>query len=887
MSEKYEPSQVEDSFYKIWEDRGYFEIDGNKSIQESDANGKQKTFSIMMPPPNVTGSLHIGHALTFTLQDIITRYKRMDGFKTLWQPGTDHAGIATQNVVEKQLLAEGTTKEEIGREKFLERAWKQKETSGGNIVHQMRKLGVTPAWKRERFTMDEGLKEAVKEAFISLYNEGHITQNNYMVNWCTHDGALSDIEVEHEEVNGKFYHMIYKFADGSGELQVATTRPETYFGDTAIMVHPDDERYKSIVGKEVLLPLTDRKIKVITDSHVDMEFGTGVVKVTPAHDQNDYEVGKRHDLEFIKVFDEKGILNEYCGEFAGLERLEARPVIVKALENAGYIVKIEEHIHQVGHCYRCKNIVEPFISQQWFLSSEMAQESIRKTKETTKERAASGEHNGTLFHPAHWINSYTAWMDELRPWCISRQLWWGHRIPVFTCDDCGHQWADKADEPECCPKCGSKHYTQDPDVLDTWFSSALWAMSPLGWGNNGKLEELYNSTDEADFYPNSLLITGFDIMFFWVARMMMMGEHFKKQLPFEDIYMHALVRDEHGAKMSKSKGNVIDPLDMVNEHSADIIRFTLAYLCVQGRDIKLGAKNLEQFRNFTNKLYNASNFLQLNVETFPDLKDITIKTPLGLYMQSKLSDAVDELRNALETYKFNESASILYKFLWNEFCDWGIEYSKASKDSVIELGAIFKETLKMVSPFMPFISDYLYHKLSGTTLEDGDSLMIMNFPKEIAKNQEIEDMFAIIEEAITAIRRAKVIIDMGNSKIAKAYIKINKNIDNEMAKPFIEKLAKVENLEFVTAKVENSITDVSDNLEVYIPRGEIDMAPIISKLTKQQEKLEKEIAKLSGMLNNERFVANAPANVLEENRAGLASAEDKLAKVVAELKSLS
>ncbi len=887
MSNGYNSNEIEDQYYKIWEKRGYFEIDGNKSIQETDANGKQKTFSIMMPPPNVTGSLHIGHALTFTLQDIITRYKRMDGFKTLWQPGTDHAGIATQNVVEKQLLAEGTTKEEIGREKFLERAWKQKETSGGNIVHQMRKLGVTPAWKRERFTMDEGLKEAVKEAFVSLYNEGHITQNNYMVNWCTHDGALSDIEVEHEEVNGKFYHMIYKFADGSGELQVATTRPETYFGDTAIMVHPEDSRYTSIVGKEVLLPLTERKIKVITDSHVDMEFGTGVVKVTPAHDQNDYEVGKRHGLEFIKVFDEQGILNEYCGNFAGLERLEARPIIVKALEDAGYIVKIEEHIHQVGHCYRCKNIVEPFISKQWFLSSEMAQESIRKTKETTKERAQTGEHNGTLFHPAHWINSYTAWMDELRPWCISRQLWWGHRIPVFTCEDCGHQWADREDEPESCPKCGAKHYTQDPDVLDTWFSSALWAMSPLGWGNNGKLEELYNSTDEEDFYPNSLLITGFDIMFFWVARMMMMGEHFKKELPFEDIYMHALVRDEHGHKMSKSKGNVIDPLDMVNEHSADIIRFTLAYLCVQGRDIKLGAKNLEQFRNFTNKLYNASNFLQLNVETFPDLKDIKIKTPLGLYMQSKLSDAVDELRNAIETYKFNESASILYKFVWNEFCDWGIEYSKASKESIPELGAIFKETLKMVSPFMPFISDYLYHKLSGTALEEGDSLMVMNFPKNIAKNQEIEESFAIIEEAITAIRRAKVIIDMGNSKIAKAYLKINKNIDNDMAKPFIEKLAKVENIEFVTAKVENSITDVSDNLEVFIPTGEIDMKPIIDKLTKQKEKLQLEINKLSGMLNNEKFVANAPAKVLEENRVGLALANEKFAKVEEELKALS
>jgi valyl-tRNA synthetase len=882
MSEKYEPSIVEDKFYKIWEERGYFEIDGNKNIQEDGKN-----FSIMMPPPNVTGSLHIGHALTFTLQDIITRYKRMDGFKALWQPGTDHAGIATQNVVEKQLLAEGTTKEEIGREKFLQRAWKQKETSGGNIVHQMRKLGVTPAWKRERFTMDEGLQEAVKEAFVSLYNEGHITQNNYMVNWCTHDGALSDIEVEHEEVNGKFYHMIYKFADGSGELQVATTRPETYFGDTAIMVHPDDSRYTDIVGKEVLLPLTNRVIKVITDSYVDMEFGTGVVKVTPAHDQNDYEVGKRHDLEFIKVFDEKGILNEYCGEFAGLERLEARKPIVDKLQAEGYIVKIDEHVHQVGHCYRCKNIVEPFISQQWFLSSDMAQESIRKTKETTKERAKSGEHNGTLFHPAHWINSYTAWMDELRPWCISRQLWWGHRIPVFTCDDCGHQWADKADEPEECPKCKSKKYTQDPDVLDTWFSSALWAMSPLGWGNNGKLEDLYNSTDEADFYPNSLLITGFDIMFFWVARMMMMGEHFKKELPFEDIYMHALVRDEHGAKMSKSKGNVIDPLDMVEEHSADIIRFTLAYLAVQGRDIKLGAKNLEQFRNFTNKLYNASNFLQLNVDTFPDLKDIEIKTPLGIYMQSRLSDAVDEVRATLDTFKFNEAASILYKFVWNEFCDWGIEYAKASKDSVVELGAIFKETLKMVSPFMPFISDFLYHKLSGTSLEEGESLMITNFPKEIAKNQEMENMFAIIEEAIVAIRRAKVIIDMGNSKIAKAYIKLDKTIDKDVAKPFIEKLAKVENIEFVDAKQENSITDVSDNLEVYLPTGEIDMTPIINKLTRQKEKLEKEIAKLSGMLSNERFVANAPANVIEENRAGLSSAEEKLIKVETELKSLS
>lgn len=875
MSEKYEPSKIEDKFYKIWESRGYFEIDGNKSIQE-----EGKNFAIMMPPPNVTGSLHIGHALTFTLQDIITRYKRMDGYKTLWQPGTDHAGIATQNVVEKQLLAEGTTKEAMGREAFLERVWKWKEYSGGTIVHQMRKLGVSPAWSRERFTMDEGLKEAVKEAFVHLYNEGMIVQNNYMVNWCTHDGALSDIEVEHEEINGKFYYMNYHFADtknGEDEfITVATTRPETYFGDTAIMVHPDDERYTNIVGREVVLPLTDRKIKVITDEHVDMSFGTGVVKVTPAHDTNDYEVGKRHDLEFITCFDEKGILNDYCGEFAGLERLEARAIIVKKLQEDGFIVKIEEHNHQVGHCYRCKNIVEPYISKQWFVRSEVARKSIEKTY--------AGE---AKFHPSHWLNSYRAWMDELRDWCISRQLWWGHRIPVFYCDDCSHQWATKEDEPAECPKCASKNIKQDPDVLDTWFSSALWAFSPLGWGNNGKMKNTFNDSDLKDFYPNSLLITGFDIMFFWVARMMMMGEHFQGELPFKDIYMHALVRDEFGQKMSKSKGNVIDPLLMVEEHSADIIRFTLAYLAVQGRDIKLGAKNLEQFRNFTNKLYNASNFLSLNVDVFPDLKDCEIKTPLGLYMQSRLGDAVNEVRTAIESYKFNEAASTLYRFVWTEFCDWGIEYSKASKDSIVELGAIFKETLKMVSPFMPFIADFLYHKLSGTTLENETSLMVMNFPKDIKSDESIEAMFALIEEAIIAIRRAKVVIDMGNSKISKAYIKLDKKIDEDVAIPFIEKLAKVDSVEFVDKKQENSITDVSNNLEVYLPTSEIDMKPIIDKLTKQKEKTQKEFDKLNGMLSNERFVANAPANVIEENKKALEEAKTKLEKIEAELKSLS
>ena len=629
----YDPKNIEETYYPIWENRGYFEVDGNKTIIKPN-----KHFAIMLPPPNVTGSLHIGHALNHTLIDIITRYKRMDGYKTLWQPGTDHAGIATQNVVEKQLLAEGKTKEELGREAFLERVWKWKEHSGGTIVGQMRKLGVSPAWSRERFTMDEGLKSSVKEAFVNLYNQNFIVRGNYMVNWCTHDGALSDIEVEHEEHQGNFYHMRYPFSDGSGHIVVATTRPETYFGDTAVMVHPDDERYLHLIGKSVTLPLINREIKIIADAHVDREFGTGVVKVTPAHDTNDYEVGKRHDLEFITVFDEKGILNHHAGEFEGLERLEARSVIVKRLEEAGFIEKIEEHTHQVGHCYRCKNIVEPYISKQWFVRKEVAKKSIEKTNAGLAQ-----------FFPAHWINSYNAWMGDLRDWCISRQLWWGHRIPVFYCDDCGHEWASLEEHPSSCPHCSSQSFTQDPDVLDTWFSSALWPFSTLGWGNGAAADgKLFTSEDMACFYPNTLLITGFDILFFWVARMMMMGESFTGELPFNHIYLHALVRDENGQKMSKSKGNVIDPLDMVEKYSADALRFTLAVLAAQGRDIRLSNDRLEQSRNFTNKLFNASKFLQMNVPTFKDLTEQKVVTPLGRYMLSRFHRATAETRAFLD-----------------------------------------------------------------------------------------------------------------------------------------------------------------------------------------------------------------------------------------------
>lgn len=876
MSDKpttYEPKKIEDSYYKIWEERGYFEIDGNKNIQQKDKN-----FSIMMPPPNVTGSLHIGHALTFTLQDILVRYKRMDGFKTLWQPGTDHAGIATQNVVEKQLLAQGIKKEDIGRAEFLKKVWEWKAQSGNTITKQLRKLGASPAWSRERFTMDEGLKSSVKKAFVKLYDEGLIVRDNYMVNWCTHDGALSDIEVDYRQNNGKLYYIRYFLKDSKTDyITVATTRPETYFGDTAVMVNPTDERFTHLIGKSVTLPLINRKVKIIADEHVDKEFGTGFVKVTPAHDINDYEVGKRHNLEFITIFDEKGILNEYCGEFKGLERLHARDMVAEALEKNGNIEKIEDYTNQVGHCYRCGNVVEPYISKQWFVKSKIADKAIDKVD--------NGEVN---FYPQNWINSYNAWMKDLRDWCISRQLWWGHQIPVFYCNSCNNQWASEEETQSVCPKCQSSDIHQDPDVLDTWFSSALWPFSTLGWGNGEHFKnEKWFDSDLKDFYPNSILITGFDILFFWVARMMFSGEHMMGDLPFNDIYLHALVRDENGDKMSKSKGNVIDPLITIDEYSTDALRFTLAILAVQGRDIRLSSDRLEQMRNFTNKLFNASRYLLLNISKFNDLSDIEIKTPLGMYMNSRFNACVKEVRAHLENFKFNDGATALYRFLWGEFCDWGIELSKAQKSSIVELGAIFKESMKLLHPFMPFISEHLYQELSKTTLEDNESIMVKSYPKESLQDRAIEEKFELIIESIVSIRRAKATLDI-NGKIQSTFIKLNSgNTLDENSKEFIKLLAKVDNIEFVDKKIENAILDVCDKLEVFIPLENVDLTPVIARFNAQKAKFEKEILKLGSMLNNKNFVANAPKDVIAQNQASLDDANIKLQKVENELSSIT
>lgn len=868
----YNPQEIEQNIYEITKERGYFEVEGNSKIAQ-----KGKNFAIMMPPPNVTGVLHIGHALTFTLQDIITRYKRMDGYRTLYQPGMDHAGIATQNVVEKQLLAQGIKKEELGREKFIEKVWEWKEKSGGMILSQMERLGITPAWSRTRFTMDEGLKSAVKLAFKTWYEKGLIYQGNYMINWCTHDGALSDIEVEYEENVGKLYHLKYPIKDSSEFIIVATTRPETFFGDSAVMINPNDTRYTHLIGKSVILPLLNREIPIIADEAVDMEFGTGCVKVTPAHDVNDYEVGQRHNLESITIFDKFGILNQHAGEFQGLERLEAREIIVERLQKEGFVEKIEEYQNKVGKCYRCGNIVEPYISKQWFVSPEVARGAI--------EAVSKGE---SKFFPPQWKNNYDAWMRELRPWCISRQLWWGHQIPVFECE-CGEQFVALEDAPSC-PKCGSKKVSQDPDVLDTWFSSGLWAFSTLGWGNGewGKGEK-WQESDLSDFYPNSLLITGFDILFFWVARMLLSGESLLGEVAFKDIYLHALVRDEFGQKMSKSKGNVIDPLEKIESHGADALRFTLASLCAQGRDIKLSEKVMDLSKNFANKLFNASNFLMMYLEqidsnaVFEELESFS--TPLGIYLNSRLQNTIKELRDSLDNYRFNDGASVLEHFLWGEFCDWGIELAKASKESIKELGSVFLTSMKLLHPYMPFLSEYLYHKLRKSSLEREESIMIAPFPKVGERDESIEKEFALIKDAITSIRRLKLLLELGNQSIQTISIKA-KSQNQELFKTFVCKLAKVESCEFVESKPQNSIGDVGEWCECFISLENIDLSGIKNRLENQKNKLQSEVQKLEAMLGNENFVKNAPKNVIETNQEGLKNAKEKLQKVISELEAL-
>lgn len=911
-------SDWEQLIYNECEKKGYFEPNCHEIYNPHYKDSKP--FCIMMPPPNVTGVLHIGHALTFTLQDIITRYKRMDGFRVLWQPGLDHAGIATQNVVEKKLLEQGIKKEDIGREAFIQKVWEWKEESGGKILEQMRTMGFSPAFKRTRFTMDKGLINAVKETFCNWYEKGFIYRGERMINWCTHDGALSDIEVEYEENKGKLYYLRYylsEYVDSKGYIIedalkdssiknpyiiVATTRPETFFGDTALMVHPQDSRYTHLIGKTLTLPLIGRKIQIIADSIVDMEFGSGAVKVTPAHDMNDYEVSLRHNLEHIIVFDKNGILNQYCGEFSGMERLQARDSIIAALEKAGFVEKIEDYTNKVGKCYRCGNIIEPYISKQWFVRKEVAQGAIERVN-----------NNETRFYPSQWKNNYDAWMRDLRDWCISRQLWWGHRIPVFYCE-CGNEFASKDDNP-ICPKCSSTNITQDNDVLDTWFSSGLWTHSTLGFGNGdfGK-GELWQESDLKDFHPNSLLITGFDILFFWVARMLLSADINCKEIAFKDIYLHALVLDEKGQKMSKSKGNVIDPLNLCATFSPDVVRFSLAFLCVQGRDIRLSQKQLEITRNFTNKIINAMSFLELyagqlrSEYRFNEKENLSeYKTPLGIYMKSRLNLAIKEVRNALDTYRFDLYASILYRFLWNEFCDIGIECAKADKESVFELASILIESMKLLHPLMPFLSEYVFQRLLSRDIESGlkdnRSIMIESFPKDTTRNTALEKGFEIILDSITTIRRMRANLGISGDVLPQVFIELQKD-DKEVLQSlcldskessinfevlfisFVAKLAKVKEVIFVDSKPAQCIADIGEITKVYIEASNFDIAGILDRLDKQAQKIQKEIAKLEGMLNNKNFIANAPEAVVTQNKENLGDLKERLAKVLDEKKAL-
>ncbi|MDP3016627.1 MAG: valine--tRNA ligase, partial [Deltaproteobacteria bacterium] len=693
LDKSYDPHQVEEKWYRFWMEQQYFRADESSNSQ---------AYSIVIPPPNVTGVLHIGHALNNTLQDILIRFKRMEGCSVLWMPGTDHAGIATQNVVERQLMEEGLDRHALGRDKFIERVWKWKEQSGGTIINQLKKLGASCDWSRERFTMDEGLSEAVREVFIHLYQEGLIYRGHYIINWCPRcQTALSDLEVEHHEISGKLYHLRYPFREGNHFVVVATTRPETVLGDTAVAVHPEDERYQGDIGRKVILPVLGREIPVIGDPYVDMEFGTGCLKITPAHDFNDFEIGLKHGLEQVKVIDEEGRMNEHAGPYQGLDRFVCRERIVEDFKQEGVLIKTEDYHHKVGHCYRCKTIVEPNLSLQWFVRTKpLAQPAI--------EAVRTGR---TRIVPELWEKTYYEWMENIKDWCISRQIWWGHRIPAWYCEACGEVIVAK-EEPRSCSKCGSNQLKQETDVLDTWFSSALWPFSTMGWPEE--------TAELKVFYPTSVLVTGFDILFFWVARMMMMGLKFMGDVPFRDVYIHGLVRDEKGEKYSKTRGNVVDPLDLIDRFGADALRFTLAALTMPGSDLKLSESRTEGYRHFANKIWNASRFALMNLEALsPDAMAQThspeeFSLP-DRWIRGRLNETIRSVRKALEEYKFNEACHILYQFIWHEFCDWYLEMTKLylyregdqkrqdlTRQTLLE---VLDAILRLLHPFMPFITE--------------------------------------------------------------------------------------------------------------------------------------------------------------------------------------
>ena len=876
LAKGYEFKSVEKKWYDIWLEQKQF---------AAKMNPEAESFSIVIPPPNVTGVLHVGHALNNTLQDVLVRYKRMMGFNTLWVPGTDHAGIATQNVVERQLATEGKTRHDLGREEFIEQVWKWKEDKGSTIINQLQHLGSSCDWDRERFTMDAGLSKAVRTVFVKLYKEGLIYRGDYIVNWCPRcHTALSDDEVEHEDTKGALYHIKYPYADGSGHVVVATTRPETMLGDTAVAVHPTDERYRHLADIGVRLPLTDRILPVVFDHHVQQDFGTGALKVTPAHDRDDYEIGIRHNLEILKVMDESGTMNKKAGVYAGLDRFKARKQIIADLKDQGYLVEIEDYDHAVGHCYRCQTVVEPTTSLQWFVSVK-----------PLAAKAVQAVQDGQIhIHPKSWNNTFYAWMDNIRDWCISRQIWWGHQIPAWICETCGTMIVEEED-PVKCPQCSSTKLVQEKDVLDTWFSSALWPFSTLGWPE--QTEEL------KFFYPTSVLITSFDILFFWVARMMMMGLHFMDEVPFKDVYLHALVRDKHGKKMSKSTGNVLDPLVVIDEYGTDALRYTMVAFAAQGRDIRLSEERIEGYRNFMNKIWNAARFSLMHISECPpeittDLNPQNLKLE-HQWILSRLNQAVIDIHQSYAEFRFNDTASIIYQFIWHEFCDWYLELIKADlygddqqprTQAQTVLFTVLEQTLLLMHPVAPFITEELWHSLPGSR----SSIMAEQYPLENRnwQNQTAENAIDLLMGIVGGIRNIRSEMQIHPSAEIEAFIICPDRTKSELITEQINSISGLTRLSSLTILDQGTIPEdaanyIHQDLEIYIPlKGLINVEKELAKLEKNKLKLEKQFKQTSSKLKNEKFLANAPDAVITKEKGKLAEFTLGLDKIAENSKRL-
>lgn len=852
----YDPASVEKKWYEFWEKNRYFHAEPEPG---------KKPFSIVIPPPNITGKLHMGHALDNTLQDILIRWHRMMGDNTLWMPGYDHAGLATQIKVEEVLKKEeGKTRFDLGREEFVKRVWAWKEEYGDRIINQLKCLGISCDWERKRFTMDEGCSRAVRETFVSLFEKGLIYKGTRITNWCVNcHTALSDIEVEHEDTPGHLWYVRYPVVgEEDTYLTIATTRPETIPGDTAVAVNPEDERYAKLIGKTLRLPILNREIPVIADSYVDTKFGTGAVKITPSHDPNDYEMGLRHNLPEIVVIGKDGVMTEEAGPFAGLERYECRKQIVARLKEEGYLVKIEEHSHAVGHCQRCHNIVEPLVSTQWFV----------KMQPLVKAAVDCVTDGRTQFVPERFTKNYTGWMENIHDWCISRQIWWGHRIPVWYCDDCGEMSASRTDL-EKCPKCGSTHIHQDEDALDTWFSSALWPFSTMGWPDNTELLK--------QFYPTSVLVTGYDIIFFWVARMLIMGMEFMKEIPFEKVFIHGLVRDSQGRKMSKSLGNGIDPLEVIEKYGADTLRFMLITGNTPGNDMRFYWERVEGTRNFANKIWNASRFALMNMEGYDKDAELAPYTLADKWILSRLQDTVKDVTGLLERFELGEAGRAIYDFIWSEVCDWYIEIAKPrlyNKEAAAErataqhvLATVLVSAMKLLHPYMPFITEEIYQCLP----HEAESIMISKWPvaDESLIDPEAERGMNAIMDSIKAIRNMRAEVNANPGKKIPAIMLVSEDLREVVAHndSYIKLLGGIDNLELRPLngeKPENAMAAVVTGIEVYLPlAGLIDVEKETQRLSKELAAMEKDLQRAGGKLNNAGFLAKAPEDIIAKERA--------------------